>query len=134
MLEPSGLRFSAPLVAAEPPESLCISIEEQLTDVRRDPSRIAAGRIVTVEEPGSASTEYTSLLLAVPREHDVLVLGAIALVPGPQPMLQPKPGFIGSITRAIHAAGDVRSVYFESHDAFVTSARSPDAQTGWPSV
>jgi hypothetical protein len=74
---------------------------------------------------GSA-TAYSSLLLTFPRERELVVVGAIAMVrPEATPLSKVEPAFLESIARAIYQAGDVRSVYFDAADSFATMRARP---------
>jgi len=120
LLEPAGLRFAAPRVGAEPPGSLRERMQVKLTELARDPTASLSGLVWGIPQHSDDLTPYTGLVLATARDRDVLVVGAVALVPGPQPLVAPRASFVESIARAIHAAEDVRSVYLEPGAGFVT--------------
>jgi tRNA A-37 threonylcarbamoyl transferase component Bud32 len=129
LLEPTGLRFAAPLVGAEPPESLKKALESRIERLRRDRSDTISMSPFEVSaheadpDPllgGRTKIEYTSLLLTVPREVDIIVVGAIVVVPAQQPLTPPDPVLVESIARAIYAAGDVRTVYLDARESSVT--------------
>jgi tetratricopeptide (TPR) repeat protein len=132
LLEPSGLRFAAPMVGSEPPEGLLKDLGARIERLREDPQRThPEGTFETRvydDEPladSRSSTDYTSLLLSFPRERELVVVGAIAMVPSETPLAKVDPGFLESIARAIYAAGDVRSVYFDAPDSFATMRARP---------
>jgi Protein kinase domain/AAA ATPase domain len=131
LLEPSGLRFAAPMVGSEPPEGLLKDLGARIERLREDPlrTRVEGTFETTVyddEQPGSGSfMDYTSLLLTFPRERELVVVGAVAMVPSEAPLSKVDPSFLESIARAIYAAGDVRSVYFDAPDSFATMRARP---------
>jgi tetratricopeptide (TPR) repeat protein len=134
LLEPAGLRFAAPLVGSEPPEGLLEDLRARIERLRADPLRTRPdGTFETTiyedDSPagGAAPRDFTSLLLTFPRDRDLVVVGAIALVAGETPIPHVDIGFLESVARAIYAAGDVRSVYFDAADALVTVRARPSA-------
>jgi tRNA A-37 threonylcarbamoyl transferase component Bud32 len=133
LLEPSGLRFAAPLVGSEPPEGLLKDLGARIERLREDPLRTRPeGTFETTvydDDPqfGSQSaTDYVSLLLTFPRERELVVVGAIAMVPPSEvPLAKIDPSYLESIARAIYGAGDVRSVYFDAPDSLATMRARP---------
>jgi hypothetical protein len=136
LLEPAGLRFAAPLVGSEPPEGLLKDLGARIERLREDPLRTrpdgAFETTVYDEEPeeqslarSHSSTDYTSLLLTFPRERELVVVGAIAMVPSETPLSKVDPAFLESVARAIYSAGDVRSVYFDAPESFATMRARP---------
>lgn len=129
LLEPAGLRFAAPLVGAEPPDSLRRALEERVVRLRRDPSYVLSGDAFEITNheaeagdlPGARSrVRYTPHLLAVAREFDLLVIGAAALVEETHALVKPAPSLLEGIARAIYAAGDVRTVYWDAREELIT--------------
>jgi hypothetical protein len=132
LLEPSGLRFAAPVVGSEPPEGLLKDLGARIERLREDPLRTLPENsfqtTVHEEDPATASrstTDYVSLLLTFPRERELVVVGAVAMVPGETDLARVEPAFLESVARAIYAAGDVRSVYFDAPDSLATMRARP---------
>ncbi|HKU40676.1 MAG TPA: AAA family ATPase, partial [Polyangiales bacterium] len=129
LLEPAGLRFAAPLVGAEPPETVRKVLEERIERLRQEPSLLwtDATFAVTVHEAqqdtllgGRTRMECTSQLLAFPAEGELVVVGALALVRGAAPLATPEASLLESIARAIYDSGDVKTVYFDASNPPVT--------------
>jgi hypothetical protein len=128
LLEPRGLSFAAPLVGSEPPASLLVELTARIEERRARAAEPAsdtaqAEPLVTVVEadeeralreikPGAA---YRAVLLTLPRPEKLVIVGAVALVPGIEPIAPIDQAYLEEVTRGIYDAGDVQTVYFESN-------------------
>jgi len=63
--------------------------------------------------------------LTFPRDRELVVVGAIAMVPSETSVAPVDPSFLESVARAIYSAGDVRSVYFDAPDSLATMRARP---------
>jgi hypothetical protein len=134
LLEPAGLRFAAPLVGSEPPEGLLEDLRARIGRLRADPLRTRPDDTFETAVEGDddpararATQSFTSLLLTFPKQRELVVVGAIALVAGETPITLGDTGFLETVARAIYAAGDVRSVYFDAADALTTVRERPSS-------
>lgn len=122
VLDTDGLRFAAPAVGIEPPEALRGELMSLLhglqTGQRLDAHRDLGEWLessTTVMARSSASddvrtTGYEIQFLLVRQEEDLVVVGAVALVPGNEPMQSMEFAFLEEVARGIHDAGDVCTV------------------------
>jgi hypothetical protein len=125
--EPDGLAFSAPVVGIEPPEELRLALERRIrlsidddletmivshTAQNEFNSIIRINQDAQEQNPKVVAIEYSSLLLVIPKEDDIIVVGIIALVKGDEPIKQVDSDFLIEIARGIYHAGDVQTVYF----------------------
>lgn len=138
LLESSGLRFAAPAFGAEPSDVVRRRLEARVERLRDHPwlartEGLFQSTIDDLELEAGASqrpgTRYAPLLLTFPQGEEIVVVGAIAVVVGADPLQKLSASFLNAIARAIYAAGDVRSVYFDSSDAFVTVQERPAPTT-----
>jgi hypothetical protein len=121
-----GLRFAAPLVGHEPPEDLRIELaakldalcrEENVKTVIYDAARPEGTATVlkTDDVPSdvysAASLNYSAVYLIFPRAERLVAVGAIALIPGDQPLLAIDPGVLEEVARGIYEAADVQTVF-----------------------
>ena len=127
LLEPRGLRFAAPLIGAEPPASLhaelASRIEERGLRLPDSSAELALpDQLVTVVETDDerglrdvkSGSAYNSLLLTLARSGNVVIVGAVALVPGADPIAPIDCAYLEEVARGIYDAGDVQTVYFEA--------------------
>ncbi|HKP61037.1 MAG TPA: protein kinase [Polyangiales bacterium] len=128
LLEPSGLRFAAPLAGAEPPASLLVELAarvEQHGAAHAQPTNddvASPAALVTVVESGEENllrhvqpgVTYSYVLLTLQRPENLVIVGAIALVPGAEPTIPIDCTYLEEVARGIYDAGDVQTVYFES--------------------
>ena len=56
--------------------------------------------------------EYSSLLLVIPKDDDIVVVGIIALVRGDEPIRSVDSDFLIEVACGIYDAGDVQTVYY----------------------
>jgi GAF domain-containing protein len=123
LLEPAGLRFAAPMVGAEPPAELlhelaaCVAkraAKERVT--RSEPEIDALTTIVEVDEQLSprvrVGANYGYVLLTLQRAGQFVIVGAVALAPGPEPLEPIDALYLEEVARGIYDAGDVQTVYF----------------------
>jgi hypothetical protein len=120
----AGLRFAAPAVGVEPPEALLHELSGQLGLLQATRAE-AQGAPVTLtsvanEDPDFSTqtlTDYTVLWLSVPRPRGDLVVGAVALTAGSEPLLPLDDSWLSAVARAIYAAEDVRTVYLRTEQS-----------------
>ena len=120
LLHAGELRFAAPLAGAEPPEGLrdelarklaeCCRSEEETHQYETKP-HLMQTLISTDEQPElallCAEQAYRSVLLTMWRNEETIGVGAIALVPGAEPLLPIPRAFLEEIARGLFDAGDV---------------------------
>ncbi len=127
LMEPDGLKFAAPAVGLEPPESLRKELSDRLEILSNDQLDTV---VVDQAEPEPLQTQvepeggfglstwsavvqnYRSLFLTIVRGDDILVVGAVALVAGDEPIQPVSYEYLTEVARAIYYSGDVQTVYF----------------------
>jgi hypothetical protein len=122
VLDNDGLRFAAPAVGIEPPEALRGELMSllhglqigQRPDARRDLGEWLESSTTVMARSSSAgdlrTTGYEIQFLLVRQGEDLVVVGAVALVPGDEPMQTVEFAFLEEVARGIHSAGDVCTV------------------------
>ncbi len=122
VLEPDGLRFVAPSVGIEPPEALRGELMSLLHGLqgshRPDAPRdlgdwLESSTTVMAKLPGSeahARGNYETQFLLVRQGDDLVVVGAVALLRGDEPLRSVEFAFLEEIGRGIYSAGDVHTV------------------------
>jgi hypothetical protein len=122
VLDTDGLRFVAPAVGIEPPEALRGELMSLLhglqtggrPDARRDLGDwLESSTTVMARSSPSAdlrATGYEIQFLLVRQDEDLVVVGAVALVPGDEPLQTIEFAFLEEVARGIHSAGDVCTV------------------------
>ncbi len=126
LLESDGLKFVAPNVGAEPPEELLLELKKRLAVLTDDEMetvftedtqshdaniKVQADDDIGSNEPSNCSG-YRSLFLMIPKRDDIIVVGAIALTQGEEPLRSIDAEFLIEVARGIDDAGDVQTVYF----------------------
>jgi tRNA A-37 threonylcarbamoyl transferase component Bud32 len=126
LLEPDGLTFAAPNVGSEPPEELLLELKKRLEVLTDDDMEtvftedaqpndrdieIQVDDDIEQNRPSSCSG-YRSLFLLIPKRDDIIVVGAIALVQGEEPLRSIDADFLIEVARGIYDAGDVQTVYY----------------------
>jgi hypothetical protein len=123
LLDPSGLRFAAPLAGMEPPESLREELQRELAELGRadeetnlvDAEPIAMQTVVDPDEQPELSRHraggaYRSVLLTTLKGNELVGVGAIALVRGDEPLAAVPHAVIEEVARSLFDAGDLRTV------------------------
>ncbi len=121
------LTFAAPIVGVEPPDELRLELENRIrlsTDDQMETVLVShaepgdLGSTVRIDLEDSeqntkvVASEYSSLLLVIPKTEDFVVVGIIALVKGDEPIRPVDSDFLVEVACGIYDAGDVQTVYF----------------------
>lgn len=128
-----GFRFAAPLVGIEPPDDLRIelferlqrlcAVDEDTTAVEQFQEPAGLTTVVESDEGTVSSTEKKchAIFLLIPRESEIVAVGAVALVHGTQPLRYVENAVVNEITQLIYGAADVPTVYVKGQ-----SVRPPE--------
>jgi Protein kinase domain/AAA ATPase domain len=125
LLGAHGLRYAAPMVGIEPPAELQLELTARIrVETEDDETRVAeqvhpnALRTVIDFEHRPANDQrdatYTYLVLSLEQpDKNIVIVGAVALVPGSEPTEPVDRTFLEEVARGIYDAGDVRTLYFQ---------------------
>jgi len=119
------LRFAAPLVGHEPPEELKVELRtklERFCDEKGETAIIEAAEpagmqtVIAKDDlpsipPSAISKSFSSVFLVIPREGQLVAVGAVALIPGEEPLTGVDFAVLEEIARGIYDAADVQTVF-----------------------
>jgi Protein kinase domain/AAA ATPase domain len=120
LMEREGLRFVAPSVGAEPPDELRAELEAELLDrTRASAAELRAEfrteTLVADDEVlagiRARASHYRSVLLTLERNGQHIAVGALALVPGEEPVSPLAPELLEAVAGGLYGAGDVHTVF-----------------------
>lgn len=132
LLEPDGLKFVAPTVGLEPPEELRLELQNRIELLYNEMMETIGGDDTQPEELATVvetcddlwakarlteQQSYLALHLTFPRGEDEVVVGAVALVQGDEPIKAVDVEFLMEVARSIYDAGDIQTVYFAASSA-----------------
>lgn len=120
-----GLRFAAPLVGHEPPEELKVELAVKLEAFCEEKGETA---IVEAAEPAGMQTvigaddlpsippaalskSFSAVFLVIPKDGQLVAVGAIALIPGEEALTGVDFSVLEEIARGIYDAADVQTVF-----------------------
>jgi tRNA A-37 threonylcarbamoyl transferase component Bud32/tetratricopeptide (TPR) repeat protein len=143
-----GLRFAAPLVGHEPPEDLKRELSEKLDSFCNENDETAILNAAKPEgmhtvigsdelpsiPPMSLAKKFSSVFLVIPKDGQLVAVGAVALLPGDESLLGIPTQTLEEIARGIYDAADVHTVFFGPTPPVSSSARmkEPRAHAGPP--
>jgi hypothetical protein len=144
-----GVRFAAPLVGHEPPEELKRELAmklERFCDEKGETAIVEAAEptgmqtVIGADDlpsipPSAISKAFSSVFLVIPKDGQLVAVGAIALIPGEEPLTGIDFATLEEIARGIYDAADVQTVFLGA-SAPASSAprlRSPQSMNPTPS-
>ena len=116
LLRPEGLLFAAPSTGSAPPPSILGDLSACIERLRND-TQLHDDRLDTIvteivsTTPRNAASELLRLVLSFRSGTELVVVGAVALVPGDGALDAIPPAFSEAIARALHQSNEVRTVY-----------------------
>jgi len=117
LLRPEGLVFAAPRAGSAPSPSILCDLSARIERLRNDASELHDDGLDTIVTeivstvPASTVSELLTLVLSFRSGTELVVVGAVALVPGEGALGSIPSALSEAIARTLHESNEVRTVY-----------------------